>query len=157
MCSFKYQILYHLVSKRLFSEKPNVSSFSHIFFLSRSDIISSLSSVLLRHLPLSLQMLQDYTANVRYNKVYIYLVYVFRHSLFINYKCFFPANFNLKLAPNCKTDIATFLLFSIHWALPPRSRNYPTNQTKVAQNKKTLILFCFIKRETGAEVSASFV
>ena len=96
MCSFKYQILYHPVSKRLFSEKPNVSSFSHIFFLSRSDIISSLSSVLLRHLPLSLQMLQDYTANVRYNKVYIYLVSVFRHSLSLNFKCFFPRQLQFK-------------------------------------------------------------
>ena len=77
----------------IFSERPNVSSFSHIFFLSRSDIISSLSSVLLRHLPLSLHCYKIIHQILKSNKVFIFIfshtyvctdVYIFEHigSLF---------------------------------------------------------------------------
>ena len=111
-----------------------MSSFSHIFFLSRSDIISSLSSVLLRHLPLSLhcykiihqilnpiKFLSSSFHTHIFAQMCIYL-HIFA-ACFKNFKCFFffCKLQTLKMAANSETDIATlcFLVFigrSLHTA-----------------------------------------
>ena len=72
-------------------------------------------------------LLQDYPTNVNYNIILnpsvvaqnVYLS-VFAHicifacfASYLNFKSLFPTNFNLKMAPNSETDIATlcFLVF----------------------------------------------
>ena len=105
-----------------------MSSFSHIFFLSRSDIISSLSSVLLRHLPLSLHCykiihqiinpIKFLSSSHIFAQMCIYL-HIFAACL-KSFRCFCKLQ-TLKMAANSETDIATlcFLVFigrSLHTA-----------------------------------------
>ena len=119
-----------------------MSSFSHIFFLSRSDIISSLSSVLLRHLPLSLhcyKIIHQILNPIKFlsssfhtyictdlhiiAQICIYLhIFAACFESYLNFKCFFFCKLQtLKMAANSETDIATlcFLVFigrSLHTA-----------------------------------------